>query len=263
MAQQPQYAPPKKAYTMLEQGRSNSGQGMRKLTKTPPLGRTLSGDWTQQAGRQTPDRQQSRRSGINLDSAGASLSAREQMQVSRATGSPLINLAGSKNKQQVPQTGLMGHVAGRERDRAAAKEGRNSVAVQQAIERQQVLATEAQAQAQQQYQMQMQAAQQAQYQQQQDMERQRILTAQAQAQAKQQYQMQMQQQQQMMPPQSQYPPAYGEQPQYSAQSPLPPMQYRNSWQQSPPPEQGYQSPALQRYGASYLQQQQQQQQGRR
>ena len=265
MAQQPQYAPPKKAYTMVEHGRSNSGQGTRKLTKTPPLGRTLSGDWTQQAGRQTPDRPRSRGAGMNLDSAGASLSAREQMQVSRATGSPLINITGSKNIQQVPSAGLMGHVAGRERDRAAAKEGRNSVAVQQAIERQQVLATEAQAQAQQQYQMQMQAAQQAQYQQQQDRERQRMLTAQAQAQAQQQYQMQMQQQQQQQiaSPQNQYPPAYGAQPQYSAQSPRPQMQNRYSWQQSPPPQQGYQSPALQRYGASYLQQQQQQQQGRR
>ena len=262
MAQQPQYAPPKKAYTMIEHGRSNSGQGTRKLTKTPPLGRTLSGDWAQQTGRQTPDRAQSRGAGMNLDSAGASLSAREQMQVSRATGSPLVNLAGSSNKQAVPQTGLMGHVAGRERDRAAAKEGRNSVAVQQAIERQQIIATEAQAQAQQQYEMQMQAAQQAQYQQQQDIERQRYLTAQAHAQAQQQYQMQMQQQQ-MMSPQNQYPPAYGAQPQYSAQSPRPQVQNRFSWQSaSPPQQQPYQSPALQRYGASYLQQQQQQQ-GRR
>lgn len=248
MAQQPQYAPPKKAYTMMEHGRSQSYVGPRKLTKTPPLGRTLSGDWTQ-AGRQTPDRPQSRGAGMNLDSAGASLSAREQMQVSRSTGSPLINLAANANKQQVTQPGLLGHVAARERDRAAAKEGRNSVAVQQAIERQQMLAAEAHAQ--QQYQMSVQAAQQAHMQQQQDAERQRLLVAQAQAQAQQQYQMQMQQQQQMSP-QSQYPPQNGAQPQ------RPRMQLRHSWQQPPPQQQqqGYMSPAVQPYGASYLQQQQ-------
>ena len=257
MAGSPQYAtPPKKSFTMVDHGRSNS-QGMRKLTKTPPLGRTLSGDWTQQPGRQTPDRPQSRGAGMNLDSAGASLSAREQMQVSRTTGTPLINLVTNANKQPATQPGLVGHVAARERDRAAAKEGRNSVAVQQAIERQQIIAAEAQAQAQQQYQMQMQQSQQAHMQQQQDMERQRILAAQAQAQAQQQYQMQMQQQQQqgMMSPQGQYPPQYGAQQR-------PSVQQRYSWQQSPPPQQGYQSPTAQQpYGASYFQQQQQQ--GRR
>jgi CCR4-NOT transcriptional complex subunit CAF120 len=262
MAGQPQYAPPpKKSFTMVEHGRSNS-QGMRKLTKTPPLGRTLSGDWPQHAGRQTPDRPQSRGAGMNLESAGASLSAREQMQVSRTTGTPLVNLATNANKQPATQPGLVGHVAARERDRAAAKEGRNSVAVQQAIERQQILAAEAQAQAQQQYQMQMQQAQQAHIQQQQEMERQRILTAQAQAQAQQQYQMQMQQQQQqgMISPQGQYPP------QYVAQLQRPGVQVRHSYQQPPPQQQqGYQNPAVQQpYGASYLQQQQQQQQqGRR
>jgi CCR4-NOT transcriptional complex subunit CAF120 len=199
---------------------------------------------------------------MNLESAGASLSAREQMQVSRTTGTPLVNLATNANKQPATQPGLVGHVAARERDRAAAKEGRNSVAVQQAIERQQILAAEAQAQAQQQYQMQMQQAQQAHIQQQQEMERQRILAAQAQAQAQQQYQMQMQQQQQqgMMSPQGQYPP------QYVAQLQRPGVQVRHSYQQPPPQQQqqGYQNPAAQQpYGASYLQQQQQQQQGRR
>ena len=248
-AQQPQYAPPKKSYTMVEHGRSQSNVGMRKLTKTPPLGRTLSGDWTQ-AGRQAPDRPQSRGAGMNLDSAGAGLSAREQMQVSRSTGAPLISLAANANKQQVSHPGLIGHVAARERDRAAAKEGRNSAAVQQAIERQQILAAEAQAQATQQYQMQMQQAQQAHIQQQQEMDRKRFLAAQAQTQAQQQYQMQMQQQQQQMQGQGQSPPQYGAQQR-------PRVMQRQSWQpSSPQQQQPYQSPAVQPYGASYFQQQQ-------
>ena len=254
MAGQPQYVPPpKKSFTMVDHGRSNS-MGPRKLTKTPPLGRTLSGDWIQQPGRRTPDRPQSRGAGMNLDSAGASLSAREQMQVSRATGTPLVNLATNANKQPATQPGLIGHVAQRERDRVTAKEGRNSVYVQQAIERQQIIAVEAQAQAQQQYQMQMQQAQQAHFQQQQGMDRQRIMAAQAQAQAQQQYQMQQQQQQGMMSPQGQYPPPYSAQPQ------RPGMQQSYSWQQTPSPQQqqGYVSPAVQQpYGASYFQQQQQ------
>lgn len=270
MAQQPQYAAPKKAFTTVDHTRSNSAQGIRnKLTKTPPLGRTLSGDWTKQGRQKTPpNRPQSRGAGVNLDSAGASLSAREQMQVSRATGSPLVNVASNANKQQeIPQPGLVGFVGARERDKAASKEGRNSIAVQQAIaaeRQQQQMRMEAEAEAQRQYQMQMQAVQQAQWQ---------------------QHQQQMSWNQQMMAQnQNQLPMQYG------AQSPgqRPQPQQRFSWQQAPPgyspgeqynPAANYngqypqvqqpqgqqspmqQSPMQQPYGASYLQQQQQRGQG--
>ena len=176
LAQQPQYAPPRKAvperYVHNRQFSSSSVHVPRKLTKTPPLPRTLSGDWTQARQRTPPSRPQSRGAGINLDSAGTGLSAREQMQVSRATGTPLVNVAASpKQQEQDEQPGLVGHVAARERDKAASKAGRNSMAVQHAIvERQQQqirmeAEAQAQAQAQAQYQMQMQAAQQAQTQQ--------------------------------------------------------------------------------------------------
>lgn len=168
--QQPQYvAPARKGLPNLFHGRSNSTQSQRKLTKTPPPGRTLSGDWTQQVKRTPPpERPSSRGAAVNLDTAGASLSAREQMQVSRATGTPLLNLPANGNKQpQMDHPGMLGYVAARERDKAASKEGRNSMAVQQAIaerqQQQQQLRMEAEAQAQQQYQAQMQAAQAAQY----------------------------------------------------------------------------------------------------
>ena len=133
VAQQPQYAPPKKAFTMVDHVRSNSAQGMRKLTKTPPPNRTLSGDWSKQARNQTPpNRPSSRGAGVNLDSAGRSLSAREQMQVSNATGTPLVNLTTNAQRQQeIQQPGLVGFVGARERDKAASKEGRNSMPVQQ------------------------------------------------------------------------------------------------------------------------------------
>ncbi|KAK5172283.1 uncharacterized protein LTR77_003921 [Saxophila tyrrhenica] len=148
--QQPQYvAPQRKGLPNLFHGRSNSAQGQRnRLTKTPPPGRTLSGDWTQQARRTpTPDRPASRGPSAHLDMGGHNLSAREQMQVSRATGTPLLNLPA---KQQHPeQPGMLAYVAARERDKAASREGRNSAAVQQAIlERQQGrLRAEADAQA--------------------------------------------------------------------------------------------------------------------
>ncbi|MBE7158899.1 MAG: hypothetical protein INR62_10795, partial [Rhodospirillales bacterium] len=173
LAQQTQYAPPRKPVPNLAHMRSestNSVKQRKRLTKTPPLGRTLSGDWTNFGGRETPPpRPSSRGAGVNLDLANASLTAREQMQVSRATGTPLVDLA--KNKKVTPKEedfGLVGAVAARERDKASSRSNRNSMAVQQAIvERQQMQMradAEAAAQAQQhaQYQAQVQAAHQQQ-----------------------------------------------------------------------------------------------------
>lgn len=234
MAQQPQYAPPKVPLAdRFAHGRSSSVQnpsGRRKLTKTPPLSRHLSGEW----GRQTPPpRPSSRGAGINLDTAGQSFSATEQMQFSRATGSPLINLAQNSNKQpDMAQPGLVGAVAQRERDRIASKEGRNSMLVQQAIERQQQQQRmEAEAQAQRQYEMQM--RQQAQQQQ------------------------QMNWNQQMYMQNQQYAPQMPQTPLYQYQTGYPPSassQYSSAT--------GYfgqgQQQQQQAYGSGYLAQQQQQ-----
>ena len=179
MAQQPQYVPPRKGIPdrYNTHGRTNSAQGHRKLTKERPLSRTLSGDWAQQYQQKTPSpRPQSRGAGINFDSAGQSLSAVEQMQVSRATGTPLITLAQSASLQQHQNhSGLVGGIAQRERDKATSREGRNSMIVQQAImdRHQQAVRSEAEAAAQQQYQMQVQAQQQAQTAQAQQMQQQR------------------------------------------------------------------------------------------
>ena len=270
MAAQPQQAPPRKGWPNLAHGRSSSMQGMRKLTKTPPLGRTLSGDWTQQAMQRTPpDRPQSRGAGINLNVTDAILSAREQMHVSRVTGTPLINVASNPDKQQQEyQPGLVGAVAARERDKAAFKQNRNSMAVQQAIveRQQQQMRTEADAQAQQQYQMRAQAAQHAQAQQ--------MQAQQAQAQ---QMQQQMNYNKMMLAQNAmQMPMQYGGQ--------RPGLQTSNSWQYGQQAPQGYnvasaeaysaagahgapfgqgqqqQPPPQQAYGARYLAQQQQQQQ---
>lgn len=163
--QQPQYAPPTRKGLMSRfsssQERSQSAEGTRKLTKTPPLNRALSGDWAR--GRQTPPpRPSSRGAGINLDSAGHSLSASQQMQVARATGTPLVNLGQTSTISQVAgDPGMFGVVAQREQDRSASRQGRNSMYVDQAIaeRQQQQLRMEAEARAQQQYQMQMQASQ--------------------------------------------------------------------------------------------------------
>lgn len=286
MAQQPQYAPPRKPVHNLAHMRSestNSVKQRKRLTKTPPLGRTLSGDWTNfgGAGRETPPpRPSSRGAGVNLDLASASLTAREQMQVSRATGTPLVDLAQTKKpKPREDDHGLVGAVAARERDKAASRSNRNSIAVQQAIVERQQQQMRAEAEAQ----------------------------AHAQAQAQHQYQMQVQaaHQQQVQAMQQQM--YYGQQPQQQqagyAQSPGPQQQRPgaptwNSWfggssqgpqQQFQPPPQGYyaaspvayspggfagqqqpqslspsqpQQPfAPQPYGASFYAQQQQQQQG--
>jgi CCR4-NOT transcriptional complex subunit CAF120 len=250
--QQSQYAVPRKSLLSFSHSRSNSAHGQRKLTKTPPLNRTLSGDWTQHTRKHTPpERPSSRGAGINLDTAGANLSATEQMQVSRATGTPLISLATNSTKQP-EQPGMIGYVAAREREKAASKEGRNSVAVQQAIlERQhQQLRAEAEAQAQQRYQMQLQATQ---HTHQQQMQAAQQAQQQQQAQWDQMVMAQNQQNQMAM--------------QYGGGQQRPPMQNRNSWhsnqalgeqgsyspqQQSPAsgPPPGYQQP----YGAAYYQQ---------
>lgn len=175
-------------------------QQARKSTKTPPpFGRTPSGDWTQQiqgqrtppsrpnsrgAGmylnqpsglvpqqgqRTPPSRPHSRGAGMYLNppsgrlqsSQPANLSAREQMHVARATGTPLLDTsANARKKTQDVSGGLVGAVGAREREKAAMKAShRSSMAVENAIRARQDQQAEAQMLA---YQQQMQQAQQQQ-----------------------------------------------------------------------------------------------------
>ncbi|KAK5131306.1 hypothetical protein LTR08_001145 [Meristemomyces frigidus] len=200
----PQQAPPRKAVPLYAHQRTASGQSVNQLrkgmTKTPPpLSRTPSGDWTQHTPQQRtpPSRPQSRGAGTYFsqpapltrsNSRGANaylgqpspggmlynaqptnLTAKEQMHVARATGTPLISYTTSadKKQQEQHQPGLFGALAAREREKAEVKKtGRNSMGsamIQQAIAQRQhqQMDAEAQAYAQGQYQMQLQMQQQA------------------------------------------------------------------------------------------------------
>ena len=64
------------------------------------------------------------------------LSAREQEHVARVTGTPLISVAGNKGAAQ-PQSGLVGAIDARERERAQMKQGFASHSVAQAIDQRQ------------------------------------------------------------------------------------------------------------------------------
>lgn len=161
----------------------------KSMSKTPPpfaRARTPSGDWAQQAQQQTPPppRPLSRSATAYLaqptnnllNSAAnhsAALSAREQMHVARATGTPLLDLSANARRKtpQHDEAGLVGAIGARERDKAAMKAGhRSSVAVESAIRARQDQQRVAEAeywQQQQQLQMQQQSAWYAQQQQQQ------------------------------------------------------------------------------------------------
>lgn len=89
------------------------------------------------------------------------LSAREQEQVARATGSPLIQMAGSRNGPPAGG-GLVGAIHTREREREQAKQGRANASTQQAIHQRQ-FAQQQQQQQQQILQQQQQQAYQQQY----------------------------------------------------------------------------------------------------
>jgi hypothetical protein len=132
---------------------------------------------------QQPSRSNSRGAGVYLDtppsrplsrSAGtylnlgmgstqpANLSAREQMHVARATGTPLLDTsANARKKQNVDEkasAGLVGAIGAREREKAAMKAShRSSMVVENAIRARQDQQVEAQMQA---YQQQMQEMQQ-------------------------------------------------------------------------------------------------------
>ena len=107
----------------------------------PPLSRTPSGDWS----KQVPSRPHSRNAGAflnppspgrTLQLQGSALSAHEQMQVARMTGSSMINLSERdkrKDLNDLDAPGLVGAMAVRERQRNIKREGLRNNAVQQAV----------------------------------------------------------------------------------------------------------------------------------
>ena len=179
LASQPQVPPPRKVSPAETHQRQSSTHSLtqqlqrQSLTKTPPpFGRSGSGDWTQlRDGNRPPSRPNSRGAGAVLSASpgGGGLSAREQMHVARATGTPLLGLPGANSSPHgspMHSPGLVGSLAAREREKAALNEGIRSTQVQHAIaaRQQQQMQLEAEMEAQrfhqqQQMQMQIQASQ--------------------------------------------------------------------------------------------------------
>ena len=132
----------------------------------------------QQAQPTPPSRPLSRSAGVYLNPPSGllttnqptNLSAREQMHVARATGTPLLDTsANARKKKQQEDSGLVGAIGAREREKAAMKTGhRSSMVVENAIRARQDQQAEAQmlAYQQQMIQQQQQAAHYAQQQQQ-------------------------------------------------------------------------------------------------
>ncbi|KAM5355771.1 hypothetical protein ACJ41O_002417 [Fusarium nematophilum] len=191
---------------------SNTLTGMRSTTPSPSMKRTSSYDMLHglQGGRHSRSssadllsRPGSRGAGsaLNLASSGevsSHLSAREQEQVARLTGGPLINMPGHQ-RQGSQGPGLVGAIEAREREKQQMKQGMNSQAVQHAINQrqQQQAAIQYQQQMAQQQMAQQQMAQQQMMQQQMAQQQMAQQMAQQQAYQQQAYQQQAYQQQMM------------------------------------------------------------------
>jgi CCR4-NOT transcriptional complex subunit CAF120 len=118
----------------------------------PPMNRTRSGDWAhlqrtpegpaspavRPSSRLTLSRPLSQGAELLLDAKPTTLSAREQEQVARMTGTPLLDMSASANKkhQQQPSQGLTGYIDFREKEKAAMKQqNRHSAAMQVEIDK--------------------------------------------------------------------------------------------------------------------------------
>lgn len=119
----------------------------------PPMNRTRSGDWAhlqrtpegppspaaRPSSRLTLSRPPSRGADVLLDSRPTTLSAREQEQVARITGTPLLNMSSDskkKHQQQQPSQGLTGYIDFREKEKEKAKQqNRHSAAMQAEIDK--------------------------------------------------------------------------------------------------------------------------------
>ncbi|SMY24488.1 unnamed protein product [Zymoseptoria tritici ST99CH_1A5] len=202
-ASQVQQPPPRKSAAPRQRQSSSHSINRLSMTKTPPpFARSPSGDWTPSGAQQRtpPSRPNSRGAGmyLNANSSGGllghnrqtSMTAKEQMQVARSTGTPLIDMAPTKKPIDAPEAGLVGALAQREREKAASAHGLRSNAVQQAIaqRQQQLFEQEAHAQAQAQWEMQQRYQQQVQADQYQQMAYQNAMLLQQQQQHAQMYQ---------------------------------------------------------------------------
>ncbi|KAK7976705.1 hypothetical protein PG989_015168 [Apiospora arundinis] len=112
-------------------------------TPTPPLerspGRDYMGSHSRSNSQDLLQRPSSRGAGAVLGGQSghgdSHLSAREQEQVARMTGTPLVNMAGNKSPPQQQQgPGLVGAIEAREREKQQAKQGYSGQAIQQAID---------------------------------------------------------------------------------------------------------------------------------
>lgn len=145
-------------YAHQRQSSNNSASGYRAGTPTPPLNAHQMGDYigsghARSSSQDLLQRPGSRGAGDLLQRPGSRgagavlggqagtephLSAREQEHVARVTGSPLINMAGNKNKNLPPiGGGLVGAIDAREREREQMKQGWGGQTVQHAINQRQ------------------------------------------------------------------------------------------------------------------------------
>lgn len=123
-------------------GRNGSGSPIGRTATTPAMSRNSSGEWPMQNTKrqssynnETPPRPNSRAAFSSTkkpEDHTAHLSAREQENVARVTGSPLINMAG-KTDNYPRGGGLVGAIEAREREKKEAKKGLNGHMVQHAI----------------------------------------------------------------------------------------------------------------------------------
>lgn len=166
----------------MAHGRTPSGNTLRAMTPSPSMTRTLSEDLLtkrhSRPGSADLLKRHSRSSSADLlarpgsrgaatvldaggQEAGSRLSARDLEHVARATGSPLISMAGG-NRQAQGNVGLMGAIEAREREKREVRAGYSSQTVVNAMQQRERQVSQMQAQQQQQqqqYQQQMQQQQ--------------------------------------------------------------------------------------------------------
>jgi CCR4-NOT transcriptional complex subunit CAF120 len=135
----------------------------RSKSRTPPISRTHSGDWSHyitsdNSPARPPSRPLSRPlsrgagqlleqrpTSVLVDKRPTSLSAREQEQVARITNTPLIDLSQNPKKEQRPSSaGLTAYIDYREKEKAAAKANRSTSAMQTEIDRRMMAAQQRQ-----------------------------------------------------------------------------------------------------------------------
>ncbi|KAF2281294.1 uncharacterized protein EI97DRAFT_472625 [Westerdykella ornata] len=128
--------------------------GRSKSHTPPPMNRARSGDWAhlQRTPEDMPARPPSRplsrpqsRGALNLlDQRPVSLSAHEQEQVARLTGTPLIDMTHARTKSQPATEGLTAYIDQRERQKAHAKANHSTAAMQAEIDRRMMAAQQRQ-----------------------------------------------------------------------------------------------------------------------